>query len=214
MASILNPKSKSYKKFDDEKEPEGKDNTGLEYIGDDTSIEYTVEYKKLQEEGVIDNTSTAANQSEFPVLVIPQDTTLPTGQPSETVNVYLGKGGQLSAPSGDATQQIGQQNGAVESINPRAIAVLTKLKTGKLPPVEPPPKDYLYCSIFVTIFCCPVLGLLAVHQALQSRRAAAKGYKTRVRESSRMSWKFAKIGFLIGLLLQIILIFALFEALA
>ena len=56
--------------------------------------------------------------------------------------------------------------------------------------LENPPKDYLVHSLFATLCCCTILGVLAIMHAVRSREATTSGDLARAVEQSKKARKF------------------------
>ncbi|XP_070564021.1 uncharacterized protein [Ptychodera flava] len=219
MSSLLN-KTKNYQKFEDDDVETAKKKVETDKKASDaaTSSEdtvMTVQYKKLEDDVTNENIpSKETDENVFPVLVIPQEDTA-------YVNVNFHLGESTSATSGGTTLQVPETGTAqteVKTEEPKLshVSVITEVKKTKSrhPPMAKPPPDFLGCSIFVTIFCCPALGAFAIHQSMQCRRAAKRGHRAKAIWASQTAWKVARVAFLVGILVQVVIIFALVEAFA
>ena len=75
---------------------------------------------------------------------------------------------------------------------------------GGLPPMGPPPKNWLVESILVTIFCCLPFGIVAIIKAAEVNSKVAAGDYTGAQQSSLDAAKWTKIGFFSSLGIMVI----------
>ena len=62
-----------------------------------------------------------------------------------------------------------------------------------------PPKNWLVEAILVTIFCCQILGIVAIVFAAQVNSKFASGDYAGAESASRDAAKWTKIAFLVGI---------------
>lgn len=72
------------------------------------------------------------------------------------------------------------------------------------PPPSVPPKNWLVESILVTLFCCLPFGIAGIVFASQVSTKWAAGDLAGALQSSKEAGKWTKIGFFIGIALNII----------
>ncbi|MBF9223842.1 CD225/dispanin family protein [Hymenobacter ruricola] len=70
---------------------------------------------------------------------------------------------------------------------------------GGMPPMGPPPKNWLVESILVTIFCCLPFGIVGIIKAAEVNSKMAAGDYAGAQESSQAAGKWTKIGFFVSL---------------
>ncbi|XP_077863163.1 uncharacterized protein LOC144345984 [Saccoglossus kowalevskii] len=91
------------------------------------------------------------------------------------------------------------------------VSTITRPKKRILAPVQNPPPDYLVCSVFIMLFCCPLFGIYALHQSLASRKAAEAGHRGAAKMASKSACNAMFMGFLFGILIEIVVVVALIE---